>query len=65
MKTYKASDLTHKRSEVLTEARKNGVLIEERRTNGDVINTFELKLKPSGLGSGHSGMGWKANEVVK
>jgi hypothetical protein len=44
MKVYKASDLTHKRSEVLTEARKNGVLIEERRTNSEVINTFELKL---------------------
>ena len=42
MKTYKASDLTHKRAEVMEEARKNGVLIEERRTNGVVIATFEL-----------------------
>lgn len=44
MKTYKSSDLTHKRAEILEEARKRGVLIEERRTNGTVINTFKLEL---------------------
>ena len=44
MKTYKASDLTYKRAEVMREAELNGVLIEERRTNGEVINTFILKL---------------------
>ena len=40
MKTYKSSDLTHKRSEVLREARANGVIIEERNTNGDVRQEF-------------------------
>jgi len=36
MKTYKSSDLTHKRAEVLTEAKANGVIIQECNTNGDV-----------------------------
>mgnify|MGYP003661672895 CR=1 FL=1 len=42
MKTYKSSDLTHKRAEVLKAARENGVIIEERRSNGEVINEFFL-----------------------
>ncbi|QDP67555.1 MAG: hypothetical protein Unbinned5350contig1004_62 [Prokaryotic dsDNA virus sp.] len=36
MKTYKSSDLTHKRAEVLREAKLNGVIIQERNTNGEV-----------------------------
>jgi hypothetical protein len=36
MKKYKSSDLTHKRAEVLKEAKTNGVIIQERNTNGDV-----------------------------
>jgi hypothetical protein len=36
MKTYKSSDLTHKRAEVLKEAKANGVIIQECNTNGDV-----------------------------
>ena len=43
MKTYKASDLTHKRAEVMREAELNGVLIEERRSNGEVINRFIIR----------------------
>ena len=43
MKTYKASDLTHKRAEVMREAALNGVLIEERRSNGEVINRFIMR----------------------
>jgi hypothetical protein len=42
MKTYKSSDLTHKRAEVLKEARANGVIIEERNTNGDVRQDYVL-----------------------
>ena len=46
MKTYKASDLTNnKRAEVFEEAAKNGVIIEMRKTNGDVIS--ELVLIPA------------------
>ena len=36
MKTYKSGDLTHKRAEVLKEAKANGVIIQECNTNGDV-----------------------------
>ena len=36
MKVFKSSDLTHKRAEVFAEAKKNGVIIQERNTNGDV-----------------------------
>ena len=45
MKTYKSSDLTNKRAEVFREAEKNGVIIQQCRTNGDVIS--ELVLIPS------------------
>ncbi len=40
MKTYKSRDLTHKRAEVMREAEKNGVIIQECRTNGDVRQEF-------------------------
>jgi len=42
MKTYKSSDLTHKRAEVLKAAREDGVIIEERRSNGEVIERYVL-----------------------
>ena len=42
MKIYKSSDLTHKRAEVLKEAAINGVIIQERNTNGDVRRQFVL-----------------------
>lgn len=42
MKTYKSSDLTNKRSEVMREAEKGGVIIQECRTNGDVRKEFVL-----------------------
>jgi hypothetical protein len=54
MKTYKSSDLTHKRAEVLKEAKLNGVIIEERNTNGEVRQDYVMitgdnfiKLQPS------------------
>jgi len=40
MKTYKSSDLTHKRAEVLKEAKENGVIIQQLETNGEVRAEF-------------------------
>lgn len=45
MKTYKSSDLTHKRAEVLKEAKANGVIIQERNTNGDIRQEYILVTK--------------------
>ena len=42
MKTYKSSDLTHKRAEVLKEAKANGVIIQQLETNGVVRQEFVL-----------------------
>ena len=45
MKTYKSSDLTHKRAEVLKEAKANGVIIQQLETNGVVRQEFVLIAK--------------------
>jgi len=43
MKTYKSSDLTNaKRAEAFEEAESNGIIIEQRKTNGKVINKLVL-----------------------
>jgi len=42
MKTYKSSDLTHKRAEVLKEAKANGVIIQQLETNGEVRQEYLL-----------------------
>jgi hypothetical protein len=43
MKTYKSSDLTNnKRAEVFREAELNGVIIQQCRTNGEVISELVL-----------------------
>ena len=42
MKTYKSADLTHKRAEVFREAETNGVIIQQCRTNGEVVQEFVL-----------------------
>jgi len=42
MKTYKSSDLTHKRAEVLKEAKDNGVIIQQLETNGEVRQEFVI-----------------------
>lgn len=47
MKSFKSSDLTHKRAEVFKEAEKDGVIIQLCRTNGDVIQEFILSTKDS------------------
>ena len=44
MKKYNSSDLSNNRSEVLEEAAKNGVIIQEKNTNGKVRR--ELALVP-------------------
>lgn len=46
MKTYKSSALTHKRAEVFAEARKAPVIINQCRTNGDIIEMFVLTHQP-------------------
>lgn len=43
MKRYKASDLTHNRAEVIKEAKVNGVIIECRNTNGEVVDELVLR----------------------
>ena len=45
MKKYKSSDLTHKRAEVMREAEKSGVIIQECRTNGEVVQELVLASK--------------------
>lgn len=54
MKTYKSSDLTHKRAEVLKEARLNGVVIQQLETNGEVRCEFLLIADAPLRNSGHS-----------
>ena len=54
MKTYKSSDLTHKRAEVLEEAKLNGVVIQQLETNGKVRCEFLLIADKPLRDSGHS-----------
>ncbi|NRA79345.1 MAG: hypothetical protein HRU18_14145 [Pseudoalteromonas sp.] len=54
MKKYKSSDLTHKRAEVLKEAKANGVIIQQLETNGAVRCEFLLIADKPLRGSGHS-----------
>ena len=42
MKKYKSSDLTHKRAEVLKEAKANGVIIQQLETNGEIRQEFVI-----------------------
>lgn len=45
MKTYNLDDLINDNAEVMREAEKNGVIIQECRTNGDVVKEFIIQLK--------------------
>ncbi len=47
MKTYKSSDLTHKRAEVFAAARIEPVIINQYRTNGDILDVFVLTHQPA------------------
>ena len=42
MKTYKFSDLVHKRSEVMAEAEKDGVILQRLETNSILRDEFVL-----------------------
>lgn len=42
MKTFTASQLSHKPAEVLTEAKANGVIIQRKNTNGDVMGELVI-----------------------
>lgn len=42
MKTFKASHLATKPAEVFAEARKEGAIIQQCRTNGEVIEEFAI-----------------------
>jgi len=46
MKRFKASDLTHNRAEVMKEAKVNGVIIECRNTNGEVVDELVMTAIP-------------------
>ncbi len=47
MKTFKASHLAKKPAEVFAEARLDGVIIQQCRTNGEVVEEFILIKKDS------------------
>lgn len=42
MKIFKASHLVKKPAEVFAEARKNGAIIQQCRTNGEIIEEFVI-----------------------
>lgn len=45
MKTFKASQLATKPAEVFAEARKEGAIIQQCRTNGEVVEEFAIITK--------------------
>lgn len=45
MKTFNASALSHSRAEVMKAAREDGAIIQEKRTNGEVVCEYILKKK--------------------
>ncbi len=42
MKTFKASHLVKKPAEVFAEARLNGAIIQQCRTNGEIVEEFAI-----------------------
>lgn len=42
MKKFNSSDLSHKRTEVMTAARNGGAIIQTKRSNGEVMEEFVL-----------------------
>jgi len=42
MKKFNSSDLSHKRTEVMTAARNGGAIIQTKRSNGEVVEEFAL-----------------------
>ena len=42
MKTFNASDMAHKRTEIFNAAREEGVIIQKKNTNGKVLEEFVM-----------------------
>jgi hypothetical protein len=42
MKTFNASDLAHKRTEIFEAAKADGAILQRKNTNGDVLDEFIL-----------------------
>ena len=51
MKTFNASDLAHKRTEIFNAAKAEGAILQKKNTNGVVLDEFILmpKIKASAL----------------
>ena len=54
MKTFNASDMAHKRTEIFNAAREEGVIIQKKNTNGEVLEEFLLIADKPLRHSGHS-----------
>jgi hypothetical protein len=42
MKTFSASDLAHKRTEIFEAAKNDGAILQRKNTNGEVLDEFVL-----------------------
>ena len=42
MKTFNASDMAHKRTEIFEAAKDGGAIIQKKNTNGEVLEEFAL-----------------------
>jgi hypothetical protein len=42
MKTFNASDLAHKRTEIFEAAKADGAILQRKNTNGEVLDEFVL-----------------------
>ena len=54
MKTFNASDLAHKRTEIFNAAKAEGAILQKKNTNGVVLDEFLLIANKPLVNSGHS-----------
>ena len=54
MKTFNASDLAHKRTEIFNAAKAEGAILQKKNTNGVVLEEFLLIANKPLINSGHS-----------
>jgi hypothetical protein len=54
MKTFNASDLAHKRTEIFNAAKSEGAILQRKNTNGVVLDEFLLIANKPLVNSGHS-----------
>ncbi len=55
MKTFNLSEIsTTKRTEILTEAKENGAILQKKNTNGEVLEEFLIIANKPLVNSGHS-----------